>query len=353
MSVPPDRPYEAAQAPDWDALARYLDGESDAAESQRVRAWLEAHPGDAALISTLDSHVGRAAFGSQAARADAEAEVDVVAALQRVKDRQRVASEVVPLASRRRWRTPVLAAAAALFLIAALTMFRPRSSDIEAPMGAEPDYVSVSETGTGQRDSLRLPDGSLAVLGPQSSLVVRTFTDEMRLVELEGEGYFEVQHQANRPFIVRAGLASVRDIGTAFTVRTDSTRDVTRVTVTEGSVELRRSTDSTGRGLLLVRGDVGVLRDAGRPELLRGAVTPADTAWLHGRLLFRDTPLVAVAGELRRWYGVDVRIDSAFAGRHFNGTYANDPVDRVLGDLALSFGARLERRGNTATIRPH
>jgi transmembrane sensor len=351
MSVPPDRPLDAAQAPDWEALARYLDGESDAAESERLRTWLEAHPADAAMLSALDARVGRSAFDSPAGRGGAD--IDVDAALRASAAKRDASPEIVSLASKRRWRMPALAVAAALFLVAALTMFRQRPGQVEAPNGAGPDYVSVSETGTGQRDSLRLPDGSLAVLGPQSTLVVRVFTDEMRLVELEGEGYFEVQHEASRPFIVRAGRASVRDIGTAFTVRTDSTQDVTRVTVTEGSVELRRATDSTERGLLLTRGDVGVLREAGKAELLRGAVTPADTAWLHGRLLFRDTPLVTVAGELRRWYGVEVRIDSAFAGRHFNGTYANDPVDRVLGNLALSLGARLERRGNTATIRPH
>src|SRR3954470_22696477 len=66
-----------ATPPDWDAIARFLAGESDAGESAVVRAWLEAHPEDRSLVERLDA----------AATVDAVADVDVEAALTRVHQR--------------------------------------------------------------------------------------------------------------------------------------------------------------------------------------------------------------------------------------------------------------------------
>ncbi|HEY0995197.1 MAG TPA: hypothetical protein VGD77_04355, partial [Gemmatimonadaceae bacterium] len=79
----PTNPGDESLPPDWEALARFLAGEGDAAESRAVAAWLDAHPADAALVRSLHA-VGGEAVGAAADPAD----VDVEGALARVKARR-------------------------------------------------------------------------------------------------------------------------------------------------------------------------------------------------------------------------------------------------------------------------
>ena len=113
-------------------------------------------------------------------------------------------------------------------------------------------YVSA----VGKRDSVRLADGSRVILGPASQLVVpAAFGQRGREVELHGEAYFDVVHDTTRPFVVRAGDATIRDIGTSFAVRSDSGPRL-QVVVTAGAVALRGRTDSAA---ILHAGDVGTV----------------------------------------------------------------------------------------------
>ncbi|HYD54606.1 MAG TPA: FecR domain-containing protein [Gemmatimonadaceae bacterium] len=339
-------------APDWTVLARHLDGESDAAESERVRRWLAAHPGDAEVVAALEAQVGRQALGGEAEAVG----VDVEAALRRVnrvrvKDPTRLSTwrGVPSVTPWRRWRVPVLAAAGLVVAAAGLWLTRDRrgpDTQAAAPERAPVIYVS----NVGARQTYRLPDSSVVVLGPRSTLTESQFDASGRVVTLEGEAHFVVRHDARRPFMVRAGSAAIVDIGTAFVVRTEGPR--ARVAVTEGVVELRPATGLPASGAVLRQGDVGILGADGRAEVRRGAVTAADTAWLRDRLVFRDAPMHEVARELERWYGVHLVVaDSSLARLHHNGDYARGPVAQVLEGIATGLGARLERRGDTAVLR--
>ena len=84
-----------------------------------------------------------------------------------------------------------------------------------------------------------LADGSRVILGPDSRLTVPAdFGSTARAVELKGDGYFDVRHDAAKPFTVRVANALVEDVGTTFTVESDA-GDTTSVSVLSGSVRLR------------------------------------------------------------------------------------------------------------------
>ena len=85
----------------------------------------------------------------------------------------------------------------------------------------------------------------------------------------------------------------------------------------------------------------------------RGAATADDLAWTTGRLVFRDATVGELVADLRRWYGVELRVtDSALLKRHFTGSFANEPPSRVVDVIALALGARADRRGDSVYIRP-
>jgi len=154
-------------------------------------------------------------------------------------------------------------------------------------------------TGIGEQRTIALADGSTVELNARSSLRVH-LTDRQRDVTLlEGQALFRVAKDAQRPFVVRAGDAHVRAVGTEFDVYRKQSETV--VTVVEGRVE---TYDDSGRG---VEGPI-VLSAGERLTVLPYTVTKptrADpsvaTAWLQKRLIFEETPLSEVAEEFNRY----------------------------------------------------
>ena len=342
---------------DWEAIALYFAGESTPEEAAAVRRWLEQHPDEAAALSSLNNATALLTNASPA-------NLDVEAALRRVTER-RDSADVIPIGSRRsvsqtparvrvparRWQPFALPAAAAATLLIAggLWWHSTQNAGYTNPSGAA---AKTFATAIGQRDSVRLDDGTRVVLAPESRLTVAGgYGDKVREVELTGEAYFDVHHDAVRPFVVHAGGADIRDLGTTFTVRSTGDQGV-RVAVTSGSVSVVAAKASPNAAIVLRPGDAGTVAVDGQALVERGGAAEPDTAWTRGRLVFREAPVGIVRSELRRWYGIDLAIDSSYASRHLSMTFDGESADRVLEVVALSLGAEVQRQGNTAVIKP-
>lgn len=331
-------PGTAPEATDWEALARFLSGESPAKEAEAVRGWLAEDPARQAVLDALDRALSRGATPPPA-------DLDVEAALARVHRRMDApASPRRPpsVETRRGWRSPA-ARVAALVLLLLGGWFGLRIVD-----GARPDDVLMAyETAVGERETVRLPDGTTVLLGPASRVTIpRAYNELDRVVDLVGQAMFQVPHDGARPFTVRAGMARVRDIGTAFSVQSGPTG--VRVVVTEGAVGLAPAGGGSGE-VVLRQGERGVVAAEGAaPE--RAAATAEDLAWTRGELVFRDAPLAQVAAELRRWYGVELRADAAVSARRLTASFEGEPRERVLEVVALALGAEMSMRGDTAVL---
>lgn len=333
----------------WEALARFVTGESKPEESDRVRRWLAGDPGRAELIAALDRSFQRLPTAPAA-------DIDVEAALQRVKARfdEPNAYEFSALKARpaeprsRRWSRTVVRIAASVILVLGASLVWRAAQQRETPLVA----IATFTTGVGQTDSLRLPDGTRVVLGPLSRLALaQSYGGSTRVVELNGEALFDVEHDATRPFSVRAGNATIRDLGTSFTVRSNETADV-RVAVTVGSVVMHASSTAESKGVVLSAGDAGMMDATGNVIVLRGGVSDDDVAFARGQLVFVDATFDHVATELRRWYGIELRAaDARLAGRHLTAAFDQDSLEQVLNVIGLALGASIERKGDTAFVR--
>jgi transmembrane sensor len=343
---------------DWEALARYYAGECTDAEAAAIRAWLAAHPSEAARFEAIEAAIQRVS-------ADLHADIDVEAALKRVAARRDEAAQskprLVPAATPDRaswkplpasrsatwgWRIPALAAAAVGAIALGTLVWRGRSGTAPTVVASAPRQVL---TGVGQRDSVRLDDGSRVLLGPMSRLTVLAgYGEATRTVELRGEGFFDVRHDDARPFVVRAGDAVIRDVGTTFTVESSDSSQI-RVVVTSGSVQISTPTDSSGG--LLQAGDVADVRRGQGPVIRRKVANESDLAWTRGQLAFRNAPLTTVADELKRWYGLElVLADSSLRGRTLNTTFVRESREQALRIIELTLGVRIEMRGDTAIM---
>jgi transmembrane sensor len=333
----------AGAAPDWEAIARYLAGESQPEEASVIEQWLEAHPRDRELVERLNVE----------ATIEPPADIDVEAALARVHTRMTEPGRprVLSMSAARRpvWRPlGVIGLLAAAAVVGVVVTRQARKTPDQGPQAT---LARTYTTGVGQRDSVRLADGTRVVLGPDSRLTVPAdYGMTGRSVELRGDGFFDVVHDPAKPFAVRVGQAVVEDIGTVFSVESDDAA-ATSVSVVAGSVRLRQAQSEPTSGVVLAAGDRGSIDESGRASAQQHVVRDEDVAWTRGQLVFRDAPLSRVANELRRWYGVTLRVnDSALLNTPVSTSFAGEPADRVLNIIGLTLGARVQRQGDTATL---
>jgi transmembrane sensor len=146
---------------------------------------------------------------------------------------------------------------------------------------------------------------------------------------LDGQALFRVAKDKQRPFVVRAGDAQVRAVGTEFDVYKKPTATV--VTVVEGRVETYDSLDSPGSaGIVLSAGEqlTVVPHVVTKPTRTDTAVA---TAWVQKRLIFEETPLSDVAEEFNRYNRRPLTIDDGELGNlKISGVYSStDPASLI------------------------
>jgi transmembrane sensor len=197
-------------------------------------------------------------------------------------------------------------------------------------------------TTLGEQRSVLLPDGSRVTLNTASTIevILKKGRREVRLVQ--GEALFEVAHDAARPFVVRAGNAQLKDVGTQFNV--DMHSNGTTVTVVEGRVAVDSpgvseiagaQADNSGRRrvepLILGANDRVVVTPAGVGTPQRGVNVAASVAWTRRQLMFEHRPLSEVAEEFNRYNKDRIDIDSAELKRQeVTGVFeAKDPASFV------------------------
>jgi transmembrane sensor len=349
----------------WDALARFLAGESTPSEAREIRRWFADHPDDANVIAELDSRLPIAA--AELFRADTGATsfpgpLDVEGALNRVHTRMETSATPLPLSlprpsrtlrpvdaspSRRsRWQTGGIAAAAALIVAIGVTSWN-------ASRQPASSVATTYDTKVGASDSIMLPDSSSVILAPGSQLVVAAnYGRDRRDVELQGAGQFTVRHDAKKPFTVRSRSAIVRDLGTVFGVKPFAGAGIT-VSVSQGSVALSDSSRAKrGHSVELKAGDRGHVLADGSLKSERGAVTPDELAWVHGALVYHDSPLADVQADLRRWFGVELVVrDSVWATQTVSTQgVTSEPVGKIAQRLASIWGGVVSQQGDTIFI---
>jgi ferric-dicitrate binding protein FerR (iron transport regulator) len=206
----------------------------------------------------------------------------------------------------------------------------------------------------GQRTTVTLDDGTRISLNGASRLRYdASYGRTTRDVYLDGEGYFEVKHDAKRPFRVHVRDGVAEDLGTRFTVSAYADQPTIEVAVAEGVVALGRDSASGAEAVRLEAGDVGRLSDSGAPTKTRLASLDRYIGWTEGTLVLDSVPLRRAAREIERWYGVKIIIaDSALAKRPVVARFQRESVQEAIDAVAFALGARSERRESTYTLAP-
>ena len=313
-----------AEASEWfiDFRAGDVDGEARV----RFTEWLRRSP------EHIQAYLEVSGVWSELPSSDPEGRLDIASLIARA----RAEPDVIPLspvnsrlsppkhaAEPRGWRTrvryPVLAAAALGLLTSTAALF----------LWIASDTARSYSTGIGEQRTIQLLDGSTVELNARSRVKVR-LTDRRRDVALiEGQALFHVAKDKQRPFVVRAGDAQVRAVGTEFDVYKKQAETV--VTVVEGRVEAYSGSDGAGAAAVLLSAGEQLTVLPHTVTKPTRADTAAATAWVQKRLIFEETPLNQVAEEFNRYNRRPLAIDDAeLQTLKISGVYSStDPASLI------------------------
>lgn len=178
--------------------------------------------------------------------------------------------------------------------------------------------------------TIRLPDGTEVTLNHFSSLTYpERFRQANRQVSLNGEAYFEVTKDSQRPFMVQAEAISVQVLGTHFNVEAYRNDPEVKTTLFEGSVAV-----SNADTRIVLRPNESAIynKEKRRLTLETTANAPEAIAWRNGTFLFNHLPLQEIARQLSNSFGVEIRIDDEHLRNYrVTGRFNhNETLDQIL-----------------------
>jgi transmembrane sensor len=208
-------------------------------------------------------------------------------------------------------------------------------------------YNTVSTPRAGQYH-LKMEDGTNAWLNAESSIKYPvSFTGKDRVVEITGEVYFEVAHNAQKPFRVISKGQTVEVLGTHFNINAYDDEPNIKTTLLEGSVKVNNQvTLKPGQQAVLHNNTIDV----------KQVDAEAAIAWKNGLFSFKNTPMAEAMRQLSRWYDVGVEYPggmpkTAFTGDMHRNVNASQVLD-MLSFFKVNFQIVQGSNGKKIIVKP-
>jgi len=214
----------------------------------------------------------------------------------------------------------------------------------EQPSVLHSQIVTI-QANAGMRTQFDLPDGTWVYLNSGSTLSYPVpFDIKERRIMLNGEAYFKVTNNPEQPFIVselNKGL-SVKVLGTEFNMEAYEEDDVVNATLVKGKISVLLD---AGNGMIreeMLNPSEKAIYDKTKKKLdIKGVDTTHDTAWMSGKVIFKDTPLPEVLRKLSHLYNVEFNVEDKVIETYlFTGVFDNRQLSQVLNYLEISSGIK-------------
>jgi transmembrane sensor len=214
-------------------------------------------------------------------------------------------------------------------------------------------YYNTVSTPKGGQYQLTLSDGTKIWMNAASVLRFPTaFTGKERLVELDGEAYFEVAKNALKPFIVKSknGMI-VQVLGTHFNMMAYADEQDAKTTLIEGSVKISNGSSvamlKPGQQALTATGNAGTGIRVNKEADIAEAI-----AWKNGIFQFNDADLETVMRNIARWYDVDISYEGQLPDKRFTGRMSrNLKASELLSGIEF-IGVHFKIEGKKIVVQP-
>lgn len=208
-----------------------------------------------------------------------------------------------------------------------------RENQVEKTLSSS---LIIKENGRGEKRTIKLPDGSVIKLNSESKLIFpQTFGPSNRVVELEGEAFFDVAEDSLRPFIIRSGDIITTVKGTSFNISAYKIDKKIAVSVVTGRVEVK----SDKQVFDLIPGEK-VEYKTEEKEASKSSFDTKEIAWREGILVFNGDNMEEIISKLERWYNVSITVqgERVFGIHDFKGEYKNKSLENILENVSFAGG---------------
>lgn len=270
------------------------------------------------------------------------------------KMRQKINVDKQPKVSRKSI-TRLLSYAAIILLSLSLGIQYLYYRNLRQPQEVADNYTRFVVEKGGGKSSLFLPDGTKVLLNAGTTIQYPTrFDQKERMVMLDGEGFFEVAENQQKPFVVRLKGHDVIALGTVFNVKAYSDMDHTVTSLISGKVLLTSyDTEGSIREEQVLHPD-----ETARIDKQTGTITTFRSddefqlAWTKGLYKFKDKPFSDVMSELEHLYDVTILIeDDKLAKSVYTGSLVlKNTIEEVLKPLGQYNKFRYRKEGHVIRI---
>lgn len=342
-------------------LAKYLAGEATAEEREELEWAMLANPDLRQMEEQLSALRQAPPKGVMPEEELAMLQrgldrISPVRSIPVVRRLSEIAAEKPPYKVRKlvRW----MAAASVFVLIAGGVLWRHSQP---AAVAGRTAPVAILTAGRGARKMARLPDGTQLWLNAGTRIVLaQGFSHDRRELTLEGEAFFEVQHDEDHPFIIHTGALEVRVLGTSLNVRAYPGESSMEATLIEGKAEIGLAGNPQS-AIPLKPNEKMVFHneDSGNPlNYIRKPIVPdrtdgtiVETSWTKNKLVFRNETLSSLSTRLERWYDVTIVFDDKrYLQDTISGTFPDMPIEDVMHALRITSGFQYKIEKDTVHI---
>jgi transmembrane sensor len=214
------------------------------------------------------------------------------------------------------------------------------------------DAYNTIQTPKGGLYTLRLPDGTKVWLNTATNFRYKADMSRtaQRVVELDGEAYFQVAPNKAKPFVVKTAKQQIEVLGTHFNVSSYRDDPQTSTTLVEGSVLV-----STAQEQKLLKSKQRATTETNKLKIEQ-ADTELATAWKDGRLQFREVPLKDMMRLVARWYNIDVKYEGNVPNDTFTGNLPKGSslsvMLKILASSHINFELRQKENNCTLVLKP-
>ncbi|MFA5668118.1 MAG: FecR domain-containing protein [Balneolaceae bacterium] len=324
-------------------LVKYLANECNNEEIKAIRAWLSEDSENEKTMRDIE-RIWEVSAKKDAADEKFNTELDWAVLQHRIEDKNLISStrtigRDTILSLNSSWA--VAARVAAIFILAALVgTYTYKTFYIQPAVESENIFREITMA-KGQRGGVTLSDGTKVYLNSDSKISIpNVFANDLREVHLEGEAYFDVAKNPNRPFIIKVDGAVVQVLGTSFTVRSYAGEGAVQTVVEEGVVSFRAEGKTLNEGVILTKGKLGRLNLASK-EIVKETVDDLELylSWKEGYLKFNEATMKEVARQLERKYDIEVSFATKeIADLRLTAELKSRSINSVLQTISISLG---------------
>ena len=238
------------------------------------------------------------------------------------------------------WKTTLKIAASVLLLIGAGLLLKNKTSLVTSESELVEAVFSMQ--------TIVLEDGTQVILKKGSTLnYPMHFAESFREVYVEGEAYFEVSKDANRPFLVHSGEVTTKVLGTHFNI-SNITKEEVKVSLLEGSVQLISGTKST----ILKPMHTGVYSVSNNGFKVSKIQGDEVINWTKISLSVNNEPLKNVANKLAQQYGITISFqDAEIASYRLTGHFEKSTINEVMNTISSIHGVSYEMLNQEIRIK--